>query len=46
LTEDALRQAFRETLLRHKQAGLPVAIWENGQVVWIAPEDIEVEPDR
>jgi hypothetical protein len=32
----------REALRRHKQAGNPIAVWQDDQVVWIAPEDIEV----
>jgi hypothetical protein len=36
----ALRKAARETLLRHKQDGSPVAVWEDGHVVWVQPEDI------
>jgi hypothetical protein len=45
LIEDALRRAVREALLRHKQAGNPVAEGRDGRVVWIAPEDIEIEPE-
>ena len=40
---EALREAVREALLRHKQAGNPVAVWRDGRVVWIPPEDIPVE---
>jgi hypothetical protein len=36
----ALSEAVQEALLRHKQAGNPVAIWTNGRVVWLQPEDI------
>jgi len=43
LIEEAINRAVREALLRHKQAGNPIAVWRDGQVVWIAPEDIEVE---
>jgi hypothetical protein len=43
LIERALRRAVREALLRHKQAGNPIAVWRDGAVVWIAPEDIRVE---
>jgi hypothetical protein len=39
----ALKQAVREALLRHKQAGNPVAIWQDGRVVWIQPKDIPAE---
>ena len=46
LIEDALARAVREALLRHKQAGNPIAVWRDGQVVWIAPEDIQVEEEE
>jgi hypothetical protein len=42
LIEQALARAVREALLRHKQAGNPIAVWRDGGVVWIAPEDIPV----
>ena len=41
----ALRLAAREAILDHKRAGDPIAVWENGQVVWIAPEDIPEDDD-
>lgn len=41
--DEALRQAVRKALLRHKQMGLPVVSWENGKVVWIPPEEIFVD---
>ena len=34
---------LRAALLDHKRAGNPVAVWRDGQVVWIAPEDIPVD---
>jgi hypothetical protein len=43
LIEDALGRAVRAALLEHKRAGNPIAVWEDGQVVWIAPEDIPEE---
>jgi len=42
LIQQALARGVREALLRHKQAGNPIAVWRDEQVVWIAPEDIEV----
>lgn len=36
--------AVREALAEHRLAGNPVAIWRDGQVVWIPPEEIPVEP--
>jgi chemotaxis signal transduction protein len=43
--QEALTQSVREALRRHKQAGNPVAIWQDGAVVWIAPEDILVDDE-
>lgn len=36
----AMTHAVREALMRHKQAANPVAVWRNGQVEWVKPEDI------
>ncbi|MDQ3673744.1 MAG: hypothetical protein M3365_05155 [Gemmatimonadota bacterium] len=36
----ALRAAVQEALQRHKLAGNPVAIWKDGHVEWVRPEDI------
>lgn len=38
----AMRRGVREALLRHKRAGVPVAVWRNGRVELIQPEDIPV----
>ena len=43
LIDEALRSAFRDAVLRHKQAGLPVAFWQNGKTVWVPAEQIEVD---
>jgi len=37
---EALELAVREALLMHKRAGNPVAVWRDGRVHWIEPEDI------
>jgi hypothetical protein len=39
---EAMGQGVREALLRHKRAGNPIAVWRDGAVVWIPPEEIEV----
>jgi hypothetical protein len=41
--EAAMREAVRDALLVHKRAGLPVATWRDGQVVWIPASEIPVE---
>ena len=45
----AIQRAVHDASLDHKRAGNPVAVWRNGQIEWIQPEDIpvdEVPPDR
>lgn len=39
----AMTQAVREALLRHKRLGNPVAVWREGRVVWLRPEEIPAE---
>jgi hypothetical protein len=43
---EAMARAVRRALLQHKRAGNPIAAWQDGQVVWIPPEEIPVEDDR
>lgn len=40
--ERAVQRAVQEALRMHKRAGNPVAVWRDGQVVWLAPEEIPV----
>ena len=40
--EAAVQAAVREALAAHKRAGNPIAVWENGQVIWIPPDQIEI----
>ena len=42
--ERALTLAVRDAVLRHKRLGQPIAIWRDGRVVEIAPEDIADPP--
>lgn len=43
LIQSALQEGVRDALRRHKEAGLPVASWQNGKVVWIPAEKIRVD---
>jgi hypothetical protein len=45
LIKQALARGIRQALWRHKQLGNPICVWEDNKVVWIAPEDIVVEPE-
>ena len=38
--EAALRSAVRGALRDHKRAGNPIAVWRDGRVVWLPPEEI------
>jgi hypothetical protein len=39
----AINRAVREAVLKHAQAGHPIAVSQNGEVVWIPPEEILAE---
>ena len=39
---EAMNQAIREALVQHKRLDNPIAVWRDGRVVWIQPEDIPV----
>jgi hypothetical protein len=40
-----LQQAVRDALLIHKRLGNSIAIWKDGKVVIVPPEDIVISPD-
>ena len=40
-----LKRAVNEALLRHKRLGNSVAVWKDGKVVTIPPEEIVIPPD-
>ena len=44
--ERALRAAVRDALQRHKRDGDPVAVWREGRVVWLAPDQIPIAGDE
>ena len=41
----ALRAAVRDALRRHKRDGDPVAVWREGRVVWLTPDQIPTADD-
>ena len=43
--ERAMQRGVRKALRIHKALGNPIAVWEDGKVVWIPPEKIVVEDD-
>ena len=43
--DDALKRAARDARRLHKALGNPMATWKDGQVVWVQPEDIDIDDD-
>ena len=43
--DEALRRGVRDALLRHKQAGVPIVIRRDGQLVEVPADQIEVGPE-
>ena len=43
--DEALREAARDARRLHKALGNPMATWQNGHVVWVQPEDIDIDDD-
>jgi O-acetyl-ADP-ribose deacetylase (regulator of RNase III) len=41
-----VRQAVREALREHKEAGRSVATWRNGQAVLVPPEEIVIPEEE
>jgi hypothetical protein len=39
---EAIEEGRRRALLVHKKLGQSIAIWENGKVVIVPPEEIEI----
>jgi hypothetical protein len=44
LIDQAVTEGVRQALLRHKRAGCPIVVWENGKVVRIPASRIRVPP--
>ncbi len=42
----AIVAARRRVIQRHRQLGVPLVIWRDGQVVEVAPESVELPVDE
>jgi hypothetical protein len=42
----AIVAAHRRVIRRHRQLGVPLVIWRDGQVVEVAPDSVELPPDQ
>lgn len=43
LIDEAVRKGAREAILRHKRAGQPIVVYENGQIVWVPADELPDE---
>jgi ABC-type proline/glycine betaine transport system ATPase subunit len=43
--EKVLQRAVNHALLMHKRLGNPIAVWKDGRVVIIPPEEIVISPE-
>jgi hypothetical protein len=39
----AMAEAIHETVREHKLLGQPIVVWRDCKVVWVPPEEIEVD---
>lgn len=46
LIDRAMAAAARDAIRRHKQAGVPMAFWEDGKTVWVDPAELERKPRK
>jgi len=44
--EHILQAAVRETLSIHKRLGNSIAVWKDGKVVIVPPEEIVISPEH
>lgn len=44
--EKAFREAVAKAITEHKHAGVPITIWQDGKVVQIPPDQIEVREEQ
>jgi hypothetical protein len=42
---EALREARREAMRLHRMMNLPMAVWRNGEVVWLEPDQFPTDED-
>jgi len=43
--EKILRRAVVQAVLEHKRLGNPIAVWQDGEVVWLTPDEITVDDE-
>lgn len=44
IMDQAMQDAVRDAHLDHKRTGDPIVVWQDGQVVWVPADQIQVDP--
>lgn len=39
----AFEKGMKEARRKHKEAGVPMVIWQNGKIVYIQPDEIKLD---
>ncbi len=42
-TEQAIKEAMKEVRRKHKEAGVPMVVEKDGKIVYIQPDEIEID---
>lgn len=42
--QEVFQRAVEQAVIKHKRAGNPIAVSQNGELIWIAPEQIPSKP--
>ena len=43
--EQAMREAVNEAILTHKRLGLPMVEWQDGQIVWVPADKLDLDDE-
>ena len=43
--DEAMNEAVRDAVRLHRQAGLPLAVWEDGRVQYIWADEVRLDDD-
>lgn len=44
--DQGIREGVAKALMEHKKAGRAIAVWKNGRVIQIPPDQIHVEEEQ
>jgi hypothetical protein len=44
LIDEAMEEAIREVIARHRQAGQPLVVWQDGKILLVPPDAAGVTP--